>query len=216
VLAGFLRNGSPSAARVISKPHERTQVYIYAPVRRGSMIVMVGQPDAKEQLWSALHRVFAESPGRWFEKLAGTIHYLCKHEGVRSIGGAPSIAVCSIDETMFWPFISVDSRLYYRGLDVTACDFRPEGRNLVAIEYDEGWHAVNDQERRPGAVRRDEGFVDLSCYLEDIIQPSNIFKWADRDPKRLEGVPDPEAPAGVNVIIRPGDLSWFVDGAESA
>jgi hypothetical protein len=111
-LAGFWSNGNPAIAKIGTKPSCKTEVHVYAPKQPGSLIVMVGQRDAKEQIFSAICRAFAETGSNWIERAVSTIAYLCEHEGERTIGGAPSVAVCANDGTLYWPFVELDGKTY--------------------------------------------------------------------------------------------------------
>lgn len=208
LLAGFLSNGSPALAKVVTRPFQRTEIHCYAPRQRGSLVAMVGQPDAKEQIASAAARAFVEPGQHWAERAAATIWYLSQHEGTPAIGGAPSVAICSRDEAMFWPFVVVGERTYLRGLEVTESILSPIGNTVLRLDYDENWHSSNDQERIEPVLHRDEGFFSISRHLEDWVKPSELFDWKV-DPEALMPKPDLHQPPSVVLILRPGELSWL-------
>jgi hypothetical protein len=207
VIAGFLANGSPALAKVITRRNERTEVHCYAPKQRGFLVAMVGQSKAKEQIASAVSRAFVEARQHWIERAAATIWYLSKHEGMAAIGGAPSIAVCSRGKDLYWPFVVVDGRTYLRGFDVTEGCPNPTGENVFHIIYDENWHS--DREERPSEpnVRLDQGFLWLSRFVDDWVRPNELFEWKV-DHESLTPAPDLGAPPSVVVIVRRGEVPW--------
>jgi hypothetical protein len=208
VLAGFLTNGIPAVAKVITRPAERTEVHCFAPKQRGSLVLMVGQKDAKEQIASAVSRAFVEGRQHWAERAAGTIWYLCKHEGAAVIGGAPSVAVCARDENLYWPFVTIDGRTFLRGFDVTASMPGVVGDEVLHLRYDESWHSETDERRDNVGTRLDEGFLSLSRCVDNWVDPQELFLWKV-DPDDLRPMPDMIAPPAVVVILRPGEVSWL-------
>lgn len=207
VLAGFLANGIPALAKVLTRPSGKTEVNLWLPKQPGSLVAMVGQAAAKEQVAAAIARTFLET-GRWVERAAATIWYLSKHEGEPKIGGGPAIAVCHRAGVLQWPFVVVEGHVYLRGLDVTeSAPFSPEESNdgALRIKYDEGWHSATDQERPQSAVRQDDGFVGISRWVDDWVLPKELFDWKV-DPEVLRPPPDLGLPPAVVVVVRPGEM----------
>ena len=126
----------------------------------------------------------------------------------RTIGGAPSVAMCRRDEAMFWPLVVVGERTYLRGLEITESIPSPVGNTVLHLDYDESWHSNNDQQRTEPVALRDEGVFSISRYLEDWVKPSELFDWKV-DPEALVPTPDVHRPASVVLILRPGELSWL-------
>jgi hypothetical protein len=207
VLAGFLANGSPALAKVRTRASEKTVVDCWAPKQPGSLIAMVGQPSAKEQVAASISRMFLES-GHWVERAAATIPYLSKHEGEPAIGGGLAVAVCQREGVLHWPFVVVEGRAYLRGFDVTeSVRFSLQGgaEGVLYVRYDEAWHAKTDQERPGLAHRRDEGFLGMSRYLEDWVRPEELFDWKV-DPEALWASPDLGLPPSVVIVVRPDEM----------
>jgi hypothetical protein len=209
VMAGFLANGSPALAKVLTRASEKTEVHCWAPKRPGSLVAMVGQPNAKEQIAAAMSRTFEES-GRWIERATATILYLSKHDGEPTIGGGPGVAVCHRQGVLHWPFVIADGRTYLRGFDVTESAKVSGGEGVVQLSYDEPWHSQTDQDGLSAPVRRDEGSLWLSKYVEDWVLPRELFDWKV-DPEALRPPPDLSLPPSVVVIVRPGELPGLPD-----
>jgi hypothetical protein len=210
VLAGFLANGSPALAKILTRKGARTEAYCYAPKRRGSLIAMVGQQDAKEQLAATVSRAFKEGRqhwAQWLGRAAATIWYLAKHEGVPSIGGTPSVAVCSPREDIFWPLVVIGGRKYLRGIDVTESVRDSNVEGTLHIRYEEAWHSETDQQRTVPEVRVDEGFLSLSRFVDEWVSAREIFDWKV-DPDALSVKPDANADPDVVLIFRRGEVSW--------
>jgi hypothetical protein len=208
VLAGFLANGSPAVAKIITRPNARTEVHCMAPKQRGSLILMVGQQDAKEQIASTISRAFVEGHQHWAERAAGTIWYLCRHEGTPVIGGAPSVAVCARGENLYWPFVVIEGRTFLRGFDVSDSMPGVIAHDPLHLEYDESWHSETDQRRDNVGIRSDEGFLSLSRCVDDWVKPHELFTWKV-DPDALTPPPDLGLPPAVVVIFRPGEVSYL-------
>lgn len=213
VLAGFLDNGSPALAKVTTLPASRTVVHCCAPKQQGSLIMMVGQQDAKDQIASAIARAFGEGRQHWAERAAGTIWYLCKHEGVPTIGGAPSVAVCERGGNLYWPFVVVDDRTFLRGFDVTESMGGVTGDGVLQLSYDESWHTETDQQRVSAELRHNEGFFWASRYVDEWIDPQELFLWKV-DPDDLKPLPDMSLAPSVVPIFRPGELPWLATASD--
>lgn len=209
-LAGFLSNGSPALAKVVTRPSHKTEVHCYAPKQAGSLIVMVGQREAKEQIFSAISRAFAEPRPHWLQPAVATVAYLCQHEGEHTIGGAPSVATCTRDGTIYWPFVVIDGKTYLRGFDVTKSVPPSPGDDWLHLRYDEAWHSEADRERIEPMIKLDEGFFSLSRHLENWVAPAEVFDWKV-DPEVLKPTPDLTLPPSVVVLVRPGEVAWLPD-----
>jgi hypothetical protein len=209
-LAGFLSNRSPALAKIVTRPSEKTEVHCYAPKQPGSLILMVGQRDAKEQIFSAIQRAFEELGSHWIERAVGTIAYLCQHEGEHTIGGAPSVAICTRDGPMYWPFVVIDGKTYLRGFDVTKSVPPSSGDHWLHLPYDQTWHSQADRERRQVRLEADEGFFSLSRYLDSWVVPAELFDWKV-DPDVLRSTPDLTLAPAVVVIVRPAEVGWLPD-----
>ena len=205
-LAGFLSNGSPVLAKVLTRPSEKTEVCCYAPKQAGSLVVMVGQPDAKEQISSAISRALAAPGPHWMERAVATVAYLCEHEGEPTIGGAPSVAFCPRDGTMYWPFVIINGRTHLRGFDVTESVPPSQAKDALNLQYDEAWHSEVDRERRTPPVKLDEGFLGISRYLEDWVAPDQVFRW-NLDPESFRPAPDLTLAPAVIVLVRSGEVA---------
>ncbi|HEX4334531.1 MAG TPA: hypothetical protein VH062_01385 [Polyangiaceae bacterium] len=211
-IAGFLSNGTPALAKVTTAPSRRAEVHLYAPKRFGSLILMVGRADAKEQIFGAIARDLRESGARWIAKAVGTIAYLCEHEGERTIGGAPSVAVCSQAGPVYWPLVVDGDRTYLRGLDIT--EYAPAskpfpGDDRLHLQYDQTWHSQVDRDRGLRPMRVDEGFIGLSHYVDEWLSLKDIFEWRV-DPDAFALAPDPTLPPEYVAIVQPGELSGFL------
>jgi hypothetical protein len=206
VVAGFTANGNPALAKVVTRRSERAVVYLYAPKQAGSLVLMVGQQSAKEQIAAAAARAFASGES-WMERATSTIWYLSKHEGEPTIGGGPSVAMCPRDGVVYWPVVTVDERTYLRGFDITETVVHPQD-DYVRIRYDEGWHTETDQSPPSPNTRLDEGFLSLSRYVDDWLLPQELFEWKV-DPDELAAQPALSLPPSVVVIVRPGEVSWL-------
>jgi hypothetical protein len=101
---------SPALAKVVTRQFQKTEVHCYAPKQPGSLIIMVGKRDAKEQIFSGISRACAELGPNWLERAVATIAYLCRHQGEHTIGGSPSVAVCTRNELMYWPFVVIEDK----------------------------------------------------------------------------------------------------------
>lgn len=210
VLTGFLSNGMPALAKVLTEPSRRTVTHIYAPKFAGSLFLFVGQREGKEQIFSSVGRALREGGHHWVQRAIGTIAYLCEHEGERTIGGAPSAAVGSRDEPMHWPILVMGNRTYLRGFDVTAmvpASPPVTGDDRIHVPYDQAWHASVDQDRIEVATKLDEGFLSVSKYVDDWVPSSDAFEWKV-DPEALRGLPDLTSPPQYLGIVRPGEVSW--------
>jgi len=210
VLTGFLSNGTPALAKVRTWPSRRAEVHIYAPRFTGSLFLFVGQREGKEQIISSVGQALREGGQHWVRRAVGTIAYLCEHEGEPTIGGAPSVAVCSRDQPMHWPIVVMGNRTYLRGFDVTAMGpVSPPsaGDERLHVPYDQAWHASVDQNRIEAAVKPDEGFVSVSWYVDAWVPPSDAFNWKV-DPEVFGVLPDLTSPPQNVGIVRPEEISW--------
>jgi hypothetical protein len=209
VLTGFLSNGMPALAKVWTGPQRRAEVHIYAPRFAGSLFMLVGQRDGKEQIFSSVTQAFLEKSQHWVERAVGAIAYLCEHEGERSIGGAPAVALCNRNEAMYWPVVVMGDRTYLRGFDVTAMTPASpyfDGDQRIHVRYDQAWHARVDQNRAEVPVNLDEGFVSVSWYVDVWVPPSDAFNWK-LEPKILMEMPDLTSPSTCLGIVRPGEVT---------
>jgi hypothetical protein len=210
VLTGFLSNGTPALAKVWTGPSRRAEAHIYAPKSTGSLFLFVGQREGKEQIFSSVGQALREGGPHWVQRAVGTIAYLCEHEGERTIGGVPSVAVCSRHEPMNWPLLVMGNRTYLRGFDVTAMVPPPapgSGDQCLHVHYDQAWHARVDQNRTDVAIKKDEGFASVSWYIDAWVPASDAFNWKV-EPEALTGLPDLTSPPQYVGITRPGEVSW--------
>lgn len=210
VLTGFLSNGTPALAKVWTGPRRRAEVHVYAPRFTGSLFLFVGQRDGKEQIFSSVGQALQEGGQHWVQRAVGTIAYLCEHEGERTIGGAPAVAICTRNEVMHWPIVVMGNRTYLRGFDVT--EMAPAsppfaGDQRLHVQYDQPWHARVDQNRIDVAVRRDEGFVSVSWYVDAWVPSSDAFNWK-LEPEVFRELPDLTSPPQYVGITRPGEVAW--------
>jgi hypothetical protein len=204
-LAGFLENGSPSIAKVVTRRGQPTEVFLYAPRQCGSLIAFVGDAEAKSLLVAGVARTLGEGQQFWTERATAMIWYLSKHEGAASIGGGPAVAVCARGKNIHWPIVTVDGRTYLRGFDITESTPNPTGDGIVRLTYDEAWHSETDQNRTMPPVRGDDGYFSLSHTVEGWIEPAEIFEWK-LTPPELAGKPDFQADRSVVAIVRPGEM----------
>jgi len=208
-LAGFLSNGSPALAKVSTSPHEKAIAHMYAHKQPGSLVVLVGQPGAKHQICAALEQAFGEPGPHWIQRAVATIQYLCQHEAERTIGGAPSVATCTRDGPVQWPFVVVDGKTYLRGFDVSASipssvTPRPDD-GVLYLAYEQAWHSAADRAAREVTPKLDEGFVGMSRYVDDWVLASELFAWKV-DPEAFGPTPDLTLTPAVVVIAVPGEL----------
>lgn len=206
-LAGFLSTGNPALAKVVTGPSRRAEVHVYAPRVSGSLFLFVGKSDGKEQIFSSVGHALREGGNEWLQRAVGTIAYLCEHEGERTIGGSPAVAFCERGGILHWPFVVMGERTYLRGFDITAMSPASPpfpGDDRLHIPYDQSWHARVDQERVRSPVKRDEGFVSISWYVDDWVPAADAFNWKT-EPSVLTPPPDLTSPPEIVGILRPGE-----------
>jgi hypothetical protein len=204
VLAGFLENGRPALAKVISRRGERTEVHLYTHGQPGPLIMLTGRPEGKRQVVLSLKRAFAEDQDQWPARVASSIWYLGQHQGVPSIGGGVALARCVHGGPMVWPRVEVGGRIYLRGLDVTDC--LPAGipPGTVRLHYDESWHALTDQMEQMPETSQDESFAAMPKYVDEWVPDSEAFNLQHDSPQL--GVVDSGAPTATIVLLRPKEL----------
>jgi hypothetical protein len=206
VLVGFLSNGNPAMAKIITRPGEKTEAYLVAQTQPGALVMMVGKSDAKAQIAAALNESFAAPGLGWADRAAGTIWYLCQHDGEPNIGGGLSVGVCPADEVMYWPVVGVGDRTFLRGIEMTGV-VAPTARSLT-LTYDESWHAGVDQERQVVPQKMDVGFVGVAHHVERWVLPAELFDWKI-DPTALSTALNPGLPAATVLVGRPGEIVGY-------
>jgi hypothetical protein len=207
-VAGFLTNGMPALAKVITGPTKRAEVHFYSHQFTGSLFLFVGQRDGKEQIFSSVAQALKEGGQHWMQRAIGTIAYLCEHEGERTIGGAPAVAVCTSNGVMHWPIVTIGKRRYLRGFDVTPMTLSANGVQSLDIRYDQAWHVEVDRERLNLPVRRDEGFASVSRYVDDWVPSHDAFNWKI-EPEALKVSPDFTSVPQYIGIARAGEFTWI-------
>ena len=205
VLAGFLENGNPALAKIVSAPGRDTAVFVLAQTQPGVLLTLVGQSDAKEQIVSAMVRSLTERVETWMARAAGTIWYLCRHEGERTIGGGISLMACAPGEPAYWPFVEVDGKRYWRGMDITG---DPSEGDVVELQYDESWHARVDENRTLPPQREGTGYVCVADCARNIVNASSLFELV-HDPPELASAFDAVRPAAVVIAGRHGEMPTF-------
>lgn len=209
-LAGRLTNGMPALAKVVTRPTKPSEVHIYAHKVPGSLFLFAGQREGKEQIFAAVGQALKAGGDDWINRAIGTIAYLCEHEGERTIGGGPAVAICPQQGVLYWPFLVMNNRTFLRGFDVSAaCPPSPqfEGDERVHVHYDQNWHAAVDQYRTEPSVKVDAGFFSKSWLVEKWVPPSDAFSWKN-DPGELVHSPDLSVAPEAIGIVRPGEVSW--------
>lgn len=206
VLAGFLENGNPSLAKVVTSPDERTHVVICAPKQSGDLLFMVGQQDAKAQLASAITWAIAGAPHQWTQLVASTIWYLARHEGIRGVGGGVSIALCTRGSDLFWPFVQVENRTFLRGFDFTESAQSITGDSVIRLPYLETWHAAVERHGTvPPITGNERPYLWQERYVDSWVLPSEALDFKV-DPDALKVNPDLSAPNLTVLILKPNEL----------
>jgi hypothetical protein len=77
---------------------------------------------------------------------------------------------------MIWPLVSIDNRLFLRGLDVTDCYCDDPDKTGLELEYDETWHARTDESQQMPEQRENEGVTIISDYVDRWLPPAEAVK----------------------------------------
>jgi len=211
VIAGFLRNGNPALAKVITRVGRPTLATLYTHRQRGALISFIGEPIAKVPLMNAIRSGFDRGSLHWVKYATGAIWHLSQDPRRRGIGGAPSVAICGSGGHLYWPFVELAGRLYLRGFDVTDARADIFG-DIFTVPYDRQWHsdigkmAAPPEARGPGvAPSQASAILAMEYKVENWVRTATLLR-SGPEPEELQAAPQLDGPAAIIEVLHTKEI----------
>ncbi|WP_031435407.1 Ntn hydrolase family protein [Methylomarinum vadi] len=187
-VVGFLDNGLPSLSIVIISKIENS-VRFFNVEKGGSIFFPVGTAEACDFIRQGFELAKKEGKSLISTGLS-LIYYMSELSAFPTIGGAISLGCCNYGDQYFsWPHISIDDRLFYRGIDLTE-NARPTWPMAERIEYDQEWCSKLDVRLHQDVEPIQEVVTAPGCIyqIDDLSTPETLFQLHNDPTEFVSGV----------------------------